>query len=91
MSETPPLGTATQGRILIPFAIVTMIWGSTWLVIRGQFGPVPTEWSVAYRFAVGALSMFVVAVAMKAPLRIRPADHALAAVLGLAIFVINYN
>ncbi len=86
-----PLDTATKGRVLVPFALVTMIWGSTWLAIHSQFGPVSTEWSVAYRFAVGALSMFVVAVAMKVPLRVRLSDHVLAAALGLVIFVINYN
>ena len=91
MSETPPLDRVTKGRVLLPFAIVTMIWGSTWLVIHSQFGPVSTEWSVSYRFAVGALSMFVVALTMKVPLRMRAADHALAAVLGLVIFAINYN
>jgi drug/metabolite transporter (DMT)-like permease len=77
--------------VLVPFAIVTLIWGSTWLVIHSQFGPVSTEWSVAYRFAIGALSMFVVALAMKAPLRMDGATHALAAILGLVIFAINYN
>jgi len=87
----PPLDKATQGRVLIPFAIVTMIWGSTWLVIHTQFGPVSTEWSVAYRFAIGALSMFVVALTMKVPLRLHVPDHVLAAVLGLVIFAINYN
>jgi drug/metabolite transporter (DMT)-like permease len=91
VSGTPPLDKATQGRVLIPFAIVTLIWGSTWLVIHSQFGPVSTEWSVAYRFAIGALSMFVVAVMMKAPLRMGLETHALAAVLGLVIFAINYN
>jgi drug/metabolite transporter (DMT)-like permease len=91
VSEAPALEAATKGRVLIPFAIVTMIWGSTWLVIHSQFGPVPTEWSVAYRFAIGALSMFVVALAMNSSLRMRAPDHALAAVLGLVIFAINYN
>ena len=91
MSNAAPLDTATKGRVLIPFALVTLIWGSTWLAIHSQFGPVSTEWSVAYRFAVGAISMFVVAVAMKVPLRVRLSDHALAAALGLVIFVINYN
>jgi drug/metabolite transporter (DMT)-like permease len=89
--SAPPLDRATQGRVLVPFAIVTLIWGSTWLVIHSQFGPVSTEWSVAYRFAIGALSMFVVALAMKAPLRMDGATHALAAILGLVIFAINYN
>jgi len=91
VNAAAPLTKATQGRVLVPFALVTMIWGSTWLAIHSQFGPVSTEWSVAYRFAVGAISMFVVALAMKLPLRVRLSDHALAAALGLVIFVINYN
>jgi drug/metabolite transporter (DMT)-like permease len=91
MSGVAPLDTATKGRIVIPFALVTTIWGSTWLVIHSQFGPVSTEWSVSYRFAVGALSMFAVALAMRLPIRVRLSDHALAAALGLAIFGINYN
>ena len=86
-----PLDSATKGRVLIPFALVTLIWGSPWLAIHSQFGPVSTEWSVAYRFAVGAISMFVVALAMKVPLRVRLSDHLLAAALGSVIFVINYN
>ena len=91
MSGATPLDRTTKGRVLIPFAIVTMIWGSTWLVIHSQFGPVSTEWSVAYRFAIGAISMFVVALMMKAPLRMRAETHVLAAMLGLVIFAINYN
>ena len=81
----------TKGRILLPFAIVTMIWGSTWLVIHSQFGPVSTEWSVSYRFAVGSISMVVVALKLRWPIAMRLFDHALASVLGLVIFAINYN
>jgi drug/metabolite transporter (DMT)-like permease len=86
-----PLSPRTQGRIALPFALVTLIWGSTWLVIHSQFGPVPTAWSVAYRFAVGGLSMFVVALALRVPLRMSARGHVLALVLGAAIFAINYN
>lgn len=91
MSGAAPLDAATKGRVLIPFALVTMIWGSTWLAIHSQFGLVSTQWSVTYRFAVGAISMFVVAIAMRLPLRVRLSDHALAAALGLVTFVVNYN
>lgn len=91
MKRAAPLSSGTQGRIALPFALVTLIWGSTWLAIHSQFGPVPTAWSVTYRFAVGALSMFVVAIAMRAPLRIGAGGHALAAALGLVIFAVNYN
>ena len=63
MKPAAPLDARTQGRLALPFALVTLIWGSTWLAIHSQFGPVPTAWSVTYRFAVGAASMFAVAAA----------------------------
>jgi drug/metabolite transporter (DMT)-like permease len=91
VNDVAPLDRPTKAQILLPFAIVTMIWGSTWLVIHSQFGPVSTEWSVSYRFAVGAISMFVVALKMRLPIRMLASDHALAAVLGLVIFAVNYN
>ena len=37
---------STRLAILVPFGIVTLIWGSTWLVIRDQVGVVPPSWSV---------------------------------------------
>ena len=40
--------------VALPFVIFTAIWGSTWIVIRGQLGVVPPQWSVAYRFAIAA-------------------------------------
>ena len=56
MSATHP--TLLTPRVLIPFIIVTLIWGSTWIVIRGQLGDVPASWSVCYRFLVAAIAMF---------------------------------
>jgi drug/metabolite transporter (DMT)-like permease len=80
-----------QGRMAVPFALVTLIWGSTWLAIHSQFGPVPTAWSVTYRFAVGAATMFVIATAMRVPLRMGRSGHVMAAILGLVTFALNYN
>jgi drug/metabolite transporter (DMT)-like permease len=91
MRTAPPLGARMQGRMAVPFALVTLIWGSTWLAIHSQFGPVPTAWSVTYRFAVGAATMFVIAVAMRAPLRMSRGGHVIAVILGLVTFAINYN
>ncbi|WP_116092474.1 DMT family transporter [Sphingomonas crusticola] len=91
MSGAAPLDKGTQGRIALPFAVVTLIWGSTWLAIHSQFGPVSTQWSVCYRFAVGGLAMFAVAAATKAPLRMNATGHGVALVLGIATFMINYN
>src|SRR5258708_32454145 len=47
--------------VVIPFIIFTAIWGSTWIVIRGQLGLVPPQWSVTYRFVIAALAMAVIA------------------------------
>ena len=51
---SPP---ATRLSILLPFAIVTLIWGSTWIVIHDQLGTVPATWSVSYRFLVAGIVM----------------------------------
>lgn len=80
-----------SARVMIPFAVATVIWGSTWLVIRGQLGVVPPTWSVCYRFLIGAIAMFVYALAVKAPLRLDWRGHAFAALIGFAQFFLNFN
>ena len=47
--------------VVIPFVIFTAIWGSTWIVIRGQLGTVPPQWSVTYRFVVASMAMAALA------------------------------
>ncbi|HEX2762845.1 MAG TPA: DMT family transporter, partial [Allosphingosinicella sp.] len=78
-------------RILLPFALVTLIWGSTWLVIRDQLGPVPPTWSVTYRFAIAAAAMFAFAAANRQSLRIGRKGHLLAAAFGIPQFYLNFN
>lgn len=80
-----------QPSVLIPFILVTLIWGSTWLVITGQLGTVPPAWSVTYRFALGAAFMFVFAVASRASLRIGRDGHLFAAAFGILQFGLNFN
>ncbi len=78
-------------RVLIPFTVATVIWGSTWFVIRDQLGVVPPTWSVAYRFFIGSAAMFAWALMTRAPLRIGRDGHIFAALFGLAQFVLNFN
>ena len=89
MSE-PPL-TLLSPRVLFPFLFITLIWGSTWIVITGQLGVVPPSWSVAYRFFVGAAAMFAYAVWRGERLRLSGWGWGFAAVLGLAQFALNFN
>ena len=79
------------GGVLLPFLLVTLIWSSTWIVIRDQLAAVPPSWSVCYRFLVAGIGMILFARARRVPLRLPPAGIAFAALLGLAQFVLNFN
>lgn len=78
-------------RVLFPFLLITLIWGSTWIVIKGQLGVVPPSWSVSYRFAVAGLAMFAFAAIRREPLLPDARALAFAAVLGVAQFALNFN
>ena len=77
--------------IIVPFVIFTLIWGSTWLVIRGQIDTVAPQWSVTYRFAMAALAMAAVAHWKGQSLRPSPAMLTVAAVVGISQFCFNFN
>src|SRR3546814_8829392 len=89
MSGAQP--TLLSPRVLLPFLLVTLIWGSTWIVIKGQLGVVPPSWSVTYRFAVAGIAMFLFAAMRRERMWIAPRAMAFAAVLGIAQFALNFN
>jgi drug/metabolite transporter (DMT)-like permease len=78
-------------RLMIAFAIITLIWGSTWLVIKTQLGVVPPSWSVAYRFLIGGGVMLLLCLATGRSLRIGAAGHRFALVIAVTQFVLNFN
>jgi drug/metabolite transporter (DMT)-like permease len=78
-------------KVLLSFALIILIWGSTWIVIKDQLGPVPPTWSVTYRFVIAGAAMFAYALATGAPLRMDWRGHALAAAFGVPQFVLNFN
>jgi drug/metabolite transporter (DMT)-like permease len=77
--------------VVLPFIIFTLIWGSTWIVIRDQLGTVPPQWSVAYRFVIAAAAMFAIALIKRSPLRLERGDWWLPALVGLFQFCVNFN
>jgi drug/metabolite transporter (DMT)-like permease len=79
------------GSIVVPFIIFTAIWGSTWIVITGQLGPVPPQWSVTYRFVVAAVAMAAVAVWKGESLNLGRKGLFAAAFLGFNQFCVNFN
>lgn len=82
---------STRASVLIPFAICTAIWGSTWIVIRDQLGVVPPSWSVTYRFLVAGLAMAAWAWWRGESLRLDRRGMMFAVALGLFQFVGNFN
>jgi drug/metabolite transporter (DMT)-like permease len=84
-------GKASLRSVALPFAIFTAIWGSTWIVIRGQLGIVPPQWSVAYRFAIAALAMAAVARWRGDRLNLGAGGLLVAIFLGFMQFCVNFN
>ena len=77
-------------QVIILYAAVVLIWGSTWAVIPYQLGVVAEEMSVAYRFALASLALFVYAAATGRQLRIPRAYYPMIIVTGSLMFSMNY-
>lgn len=78
-------------KTLLPFLLITLIWSSTWIVIKGQLGTVPPIWSVSYRFLISAAAMFAIARIAGVRIGLDRRGHGLALTLGIFQFVLNYN
>ena len=84
---------SARGRLVTAgeFGLVTLIWGTTWLVIKGQLGVVPAAWSVAYRFTIASVALTVFTVATGRWRRPTMVAHGFALIIGIAQFVLNFN
>ena len=90
MPAAPP-PQSTRASVLIPFGIVTLVWGSTWLVITGQLGVVPASWSVAYRFVVAGIAMLGWAAYRGELARLDARGWLFATLVGVTQFCLNFN
>lgn len=77
--------------VVIPFVVFTLVWSSTWIVIRDQLGVVAPQWSVAYRFMIAAVAMAAVAKWNGDTLRLDKGGMRAALVLGVTQFSMNFN
>ncbi|MDT0574608.1 EamA family transporter [Croceicoccus sp. F390] len=87
----PAMAEAMRPRIIVSFILVTLIWGSTWLVIKDQISMVPPGWTVTYRFALATIGMFALAVWRKETLRLLPGGVIIAAFVGISQFMMNFQ
>jgi drug/metabolite transporter (DMT)-like permease len=77
--------------VVLPFIIFTAIWGSTWIVIRGQLGVVPAQWSVTYRFIIASAAMAILAMTRRESLRLGRSGVLWAIFLGFTQFCVNFD
>ena len=80
-----------QPRIAIPFLLVALIWGSTWLVIKDQLAAAPPSWSVTYRFGIAAVGMFLLSAWKRRSFTMTLGGHVLAVLIGVFLFFLNFN
>lgn len=81
----------SQAWIVFSFILVTLIWGSTWVIIKDQIGMAPPGWTVTWRFVVGTAGMVALALVRGESLKLSAPAFGLAAVLGLTQFCGNFQ
>ena len=84
----PPPG---RGVVIGGFALLTLIWGTTWAVIRIGLQGVPPFTSVALRFAIAGSVLLALALAAGVRLGRAPHEKSLWVANGLLSFCISYS
>lgn len=82
---------SARAGIVLPFTLVALIWGSTWLVIKDQILTVPPEWTIVWRFVLASAAMCGLARMRGESLRLPPGGQKLAMLIGLTQFCGNYQ
>ncbi|MFE9776127.1 DMT family transporter [Streptomyces sp. NPDC005931] len=72
------------------YLVTVLIWGSTWLAIKGQLGEVHPTVSIAYRFALAAVILLAWARLRGLRLRHPPRVHGQFALMGALMFSTNF-
>ncbi len=72
------------------YATVVLIWGSTWLAVKYQLGPVSPEVSVAYRMGSAALMLFFLGFIKQLPFKYALPVHLLMMLQGALLFSLNF-
>lgn len=86
-------GAAYHGTLLSNaslFAACVLIWGTTWLAITYQLGPVAPEVSVSHRFLLAAVLVAAWCRLRGLSLRFSLAQHGMLLLLGLAMYCGSY-
>lgn len=78
-------------RVFVPFTLVALIWGSTWLVIKDQISAVPPSWSITYRFVIASAGMLVLLALRRERLAITSAGWPVVLIVAVTQIVMNFH
>jgi drug/metabolite transporter (DMT)-like permease len=74
----------------ILFLIPSVIWGSTWYAIKFQIGETDPLYSVAYRFILAGVILYLYSKFMKLNMKFSLRNHVFMGLQGACLFGINY-
>jgi len=77
--------------MVVVFALLVLIWGSTWSVIRIGLRGIPPFSGVSIRFAIAGFALLALALALRVPLGRSRHERALWWVNGVLAFTISYG
>lgn len=72
------------------YGLVVIIWGTTWIAIFLQQGPVAAPVSIFWRFAVASLTMMAVLIALRRLRKLALRDHLFCLLQGCCVFCFNF-
>ncbi len=72
------------------YSLTVLIWGSTWIGIKYQLGVVDPMASIAHRFMLSSLIIWIFLILRRQPMRLPARDHIFLLVQGLCLFSGNY-
>ncbi|MGG5836197.1 DMT family transporter [Huaxiibacter chinensis] len=72
------------------YGLVVVIWGTTWIAIFLQQGPVAAPVSIFWRFAVASATIMIVLLALKRLRKLSLLDHLFCLLQGCCVFCFNF-
>jgi len=77
-------------KTILLYIVVVLIWGTTWFGIKLQLGAIPSQVSVAYRFALAALLLFAWCWVRRLRMKFTLREHLWLILQGITVFSSNY-
>lgn len=72
------------------YVLTVAIWGTTWIALKWQLGPVPIPLSIVYRFALAAVVLFAILALTRRLVRPKGRAMLLIAAQGVCLFCLNF-